>query len=1008
LAANAFRQTRFTATNNCHNRPRRSKSRQTGLAQQSPEELIVDALSKLFDTSDFPARWHCGHWTAFHGWLHIVSDLGVWSAYVAIPCVLGYFLLRRRDVPFRNVFWLFGAFILACGTTHLMEAVIFWWPAYRLAGLIKLFTAFVSWGTVLALIPATPKALAMRSPTELAREIAARKEAENALEQANAELEQRVAGRTAELAEANEALRESEQRWRSLAEALPNLVWTDRPDGTCDYLSGQWGKYTGIPEDELLGFAWLERVVHPDDRERTLDCWMTAVAGKGIYDLEYRIRRHDGEYRWFKTRGVPIRDGQGRIVKWFGTCTDIEEQKRAVEELRQSEERFRQLADSMPQIVFTARADGRVEYVNRRWHEYTGLGDIEGENWLPVLHPDDRQPCLAEAERTHRSGQPFEMEMRLREGRNGLYRWHLARSVAARDQLGRVVCWYGTATDIHDRKQAEDAARFLAEASATLAGVAEYETTLEKVTALAVPHFADWSAVDMAEADGALRRLAFVHRDPEKVRPAQELFDRYPPGQGVSGTIPGVFRSGEPVIIEDVTDEILANAARNEEHLAMLRALGLRSYICVPLVVAGEPLGVLTFATAESGRRYDRSDLAMAQDLAHRAAIAIQNARLYRELREKDRLKDEFLAMLAHELRNPLAAVRNALYVMKDPKAVEALIPQVRAIADRQVDHMARLLDDLLDVARVSRGRIELRKEPLEAAAVVHLAVEAVRPLIEARRHELTVSLPAEPVWLEADPTRLEQILNNLLNNAAKYTDPGGRIHLSVENDAGDVAFRVRDTGVGIAADMLPHIFDVFVQAEQHLDRSHGGVGIGLTLVKKLVELHGGSVAARSGGVGLGSEFVVHLPTRPPSAEPEEISSNHERTVRPPSRRVLVVDDNRDAADSLVILLRLAGQDVRVAYDGRSALAEASHFRPEVIFLDLGMPGMNGYEVARLLREEPELKGVFLVALTGWGHEDDRRRSLQAGFDHHLVKPVEGKTLDDLLANLCRPTARPA
>ncbi|HWB14298.1 MAG TPA: PAS domain S-box protein [Pirellulales bacterium] len=965
----------------------------------------MDALWKLFDTSDFPARWHCGNWTTLHGLLHIVSDLGVWSAYVAIPCVLGYFVLRRKDVPFRNLFWLFGAFILACGTTHLMEAVIFWWPAYRLAGLIKLITAFVSWATVLALVPATPKALAMRSPTELAREIAARQEAENALEQANAELERRVASRTAELAEANEALRESEQRWRRLTEALPNLVWTCRPDGTCDYLSSQWGTYTGIPENELLGSAWLERVVHPDDRERTLHCWMTAVAGKGVYDLEYRIRRHDGEYRWFKTRGVPIHDGQGRIVKWFGTCTDIEEQKRAVEELSQSEQRFRQLADSMPQIVFTARHDGRVEYANRRWYEYTGLGDIEGENWLSALHPDDRQRCLAEADRTHRLGEPFEMEMRLREGRSGLSRWHLARSVPVRDEAGRLVRWYGTATDIHDRKQAEDAARFVAEASATLARVVDYESTLEKVAALAVPHFADWSAVDMAEPDGTLRRLAFVHPDPEQVRLAQELLNRYPPDQGAPGTISAVFRSGEPVIITDVSDDMLKKTAKDEAHLALLRALGLRSYICVPLVVAGEPLGVLTFATAESGRRYAPADLAMAQDLAHRAAIAIQNARLYRELRETDRLKDEFLAMLAHELRNPLAAIRNALYVLKEPKAVKDQVPQVLAIADRQVDHMARLLDDLLDVARVSCGRIELRKEPLQAAAVVRRAVETVGQLIEARRHELTVSLPAETVWLDADPTRLEQILNNLLNNAAKYTRPGGKIHLSVESDAGDVAFRVRDTGAGIASDILPHIFDAFVQAERRIDRSHGGVGIGLTLVKKLVELHGGSVMARSGGAGQGSEFIVRLPSRPAPAEPEGGAPSQDQTPRLPSRRVLVVDDNQDAADGLAIVLGLAGQDVRTAYDGPSALAEANHFRPDVIFLDIGMPGMDGYEVARRLRADPELKGALLVALTGWGQEADRRRSFDAGFDHHLVKPVDTDVLNDLLASACRAAA---
>jgi CheY-like chemotaxis protein len=269
--------------------------------------------------------------------------------------------------------------------------------------------------------------------------------------------------------------------------------------------------------------------------------------------------------------------------------------------------------------------------------------------------------------------------------------------------------------------------------------------------------------------------------------------------------------------------------------------------------------------------------------------------------------------------------------------------------------------------------------------------------LITARRHELTVSLPAEPVWLDADPTRLEQVLNNLLNNATKYTDPGGRVHLSVERDGSDVSFRIRDTGVGIAPDTLLHIFDPFVQAERRLDRSQGGIGIGLTLVKKIAELHGGSVMACSAGVGQGSEFVVRLPTARAPGEATERPTNEAATYRPPSRRVLVVDDNRDAADGLMLLLRLAGQDARVAYDGTSALTETNQFRPDVIFLDIGMPGMDGYEVARRLRQDPESEGVFLVALTGWGQDADRQRSLDAGFDHHLVKPVNRKTLNDVL-----------
>jgi PAS domain S-box-containing protein len=375
-------------------------------------------------------------------------------------------------------------------------------------------------------------------------------------------------------------------------------------------------------------------------------------------------------------------------------------------------------------------------------------------------------------------------------------------------------------------------------------------------------------------------------------------------------------------------------------------------------------------------------------------------------LKEADRRKDEFLAMLAHELRNPLAPIRNALHILKQPGVDGAMLRQVRDMAERQVQHMARLLDDLLDVSRISRGRIELRKDAVDVAVVISRTVEAVRPLIEKRRHELIVSLPAGPLRVEADSTRLEQVLTNLLNNAAKYTDPGGHVWLTVERDGDEAVVRVRDTGLGITPDMLPRIFDLFVQAERRLDRSQGGVGIGLTLVKKLVELHGGRIEAFSAGLGRGSEFVVRLPALSDQRLGETAwTAGKDDAPELPRHRVLVVDDNRDAADSLAMLLRLAGQDVQARYDGLSALAQAQEFRPELVFLDIGMPGMDGYEVARRLRGEPQLEGVILVALTGWGQEEDRRRSAEAGFDHHLVKPVEPDAVRGLLADLRLPRA---
>jgi PAS domain S-box-containing protein len=375
-------------------------------------------------------------------------------------------------------------------------------------------------------------------------------------------------------------------------------------------------------------------------------------------------------------------------------------------------------------------------------------------------------------------------------------------------------------------------------------------------------------------------------------------------------------------------------------------------------------------------------------------------------LREADRRKDEFLAMLSHELRNPLAPLRNALHILKQPGVDEQVMGRVRDLAERQVRHMARLLDDLLDVSRISRGRIELRKEVLDLTAVVSRTVEAVRPFIEERQHELTLALPAEPLEVEADPTRLEQVLTNLLNNAAKYTEPSGHVWLTAERDASEAVVRVRDTGIGIAPEMLPKVFDLFVQGDRGLDRSQGGVGIGLTLVKKLVELHGGRVEACSAGLGRGSEFSVRLPALPGQRPDErERGSEPGEPAARPGRRILVVDDNVDAAESLAVLLRMQGHDVRVAHDGPTALAAAEAEPPDLVFLDIGMPEMNGYDVARRLRQQPGLESLVLVAMTGWGQEEDRRRSQEAGFDHHLVKPVEPSTLERLLADAKLPAS---
>ena len=371
------------------------------------------------------------------------------------------------------------------------------------------------------------------------------------------------------------------------------------------------------------------------------------------------------------------------------------------------------------------------------------------------------------------------------------------------------------------------------------------------------------------------------------------------------------------------------------------------------------------------------------------------------ELAQADRNKDEFLAMLAHELRNPLAPVRNALQILRMSNLPDGRLRWARDVMERQVDHMARLVDDLLDVARIRGGLIALRMEPVDLATVLERAVEAARPYLDARRHRLTVTPPQGPAPLRADPTRLTQVFGNLLNNAAKYTDEGGHIELTAGREGDAAVVRVKDNGAGIRPSLLPRVFDLFTQGDRSLARTEGGLGIGLTLVRSLVESHGGTVEAHSEGEGRGSEFVVRLPLAEDKADAGPAAATNATAAEArTAQRILVVDDNRDGAESLAMLLRTGGHEVRTAHDGFEALEVARAFRPHIVFLDIGLPRLDGYEVARRLRKEPGMEKGLLVALTGYGQEEDRLKAMAAGFNVHLVKPADIDALQNIVAGI--------
>ncbi|HVS02557.1 MAG TPA: ATP-binding protein [Thermoanaerobaculia bacterium] len=554
-------------------------------------------------------------------------------------------------------------------------------------------------------------------------------------------------------------------------------------------------------------------------------------------------------------------------------------------------------------------------------------------------------------------------------------------------------------TEVAERRRAEAALRLLAGASTALTTSLELEATLERVAEVAVPALADWCVVELLETeDGEDRVLvATAHREPAGASSLRALAAEMVPVGDLPGPAARVMESDAPELVADLLE--WTDHGQPGGLGRLLRVLEARSGLFVPLRARGRTLGVMTLVRTADSPAYGDEDLPLAQELARRAALALDNARLYSELQLADRRKDEFLAMLAHELRNPLAPVSTSLLLLRlrqdDPQVVERSL----GVMERQVGHIVRLVDDLLDVARITRGKIELKKERVALGDVVGQAVEGLRERFEQRRQRLEVRTTDAPLPVYGDPTRLEQILTNLLSNANKYTEAGGEVTLTLETEDGQAVVRVADSGVGMTPELAGRVFDLFMQADQALDRSQGGLGIGLTLVRQLVAMHGGEVEASSPGPGQGSTFTVRLPlaSEPPPLRPPAAGESGEEALVP-SRRILVVDDNVEGGETLAALLRQWGHQVTVAYDGRQGLSAAEILVPEVVLLDIGLPGIDGYEVARRLRRLPAARNAKVVAVTGYGRQVHGDRLDEAGFDHLLVKPVRPGELRQVLA----------
>ena len=638
---------------------------------------------------------------------------------------------------------------------------------------------------------------------------------------------------------------------------------------------------------------------------------------------------------------------------------DIIDRRRVEEALRESEQRFRALFELGPVAVYSCDASGVIREFNHRAVELWGREPKPGDTderfcgSFKMVRPDGsvmahaQCPMAEVLSGTIPEAHDAEVLIERPDGSRITVIVNIRPLKNERGEItGALNCFY----DITERKQAEE---LLRKSEQRLASLIESSN----------------DAIISKSLDGIIQSWNSA---------AERLFG-YTPDQAVGRHISLI---------------IPADRAEEEERIIARQRAGERieHFDTVRVRSDGKPIEVsLTISPIKdaTGRVVGASKIA--RDIT-------DQKRMHAELREADRRKNEFLAMLAHELRNPLAPIHNAVQILRRQGADAQAVSSASEMMERQVGQLVRLVDDLLDVSRISQGKIELRKGRIELASAVNHAVEAGRSLVQCMEHELTVTLHRTPIFLYADPTRLAQVVGNLLNNACKFTDKGGRIWLTVEQEGEQAVIRVRDSGIGITAEQRPRIFDLFVQVDTSLERSVSGLGIGLSLVKNLVEMHGGTVEVHSAGVGQGSEFVVRLPIMVETPKPMPPEPTASRPKPTPGRRILVVDDNRDSAMSLAMLLKLTGHETQTAFDGLEAVETAATFKPDLILMDIGLPNLNGYEACRRIREQAWGKNMLLVALTGWGQEDDRQKSKEVGFNTHMVKPVELPALMILLA----------
>ena len=781
-----------------------------------------------------------------------------------------------------------------------------------------------------------------------------------------------------ERARANRQLHASERLRRMALDATGLGVWSVNPD---DNMLDTDERFRMIFQGsaDAMTFEGAVQAIHVEDTPRILAAFNAAIrlVDPVPYAEEYRVIWPDGSEHWVLAfgRGHVLSGAQGMYLQSFdGTVQDITERKRLQKQTLEEQERARLLFEAMGEGAFIIEmmldAAGRpLDYlflhVNPAFERQSGLKDAVGKSALELV-PNLDQHWIDFYGRVALTGQSEKIQQQ-GEAMDGRW-WDVSAYRLGGPGSLKVA---GLFTDITERKKS-DAVKAAADGQVRLA-----YGLLRAV--------ADGSS-DAIAALGTDLRFTFINDSYRK-----HFFELF----------------GVHVVIGNRLDESMAHVPADKALVVELWQRALKGERFIADVEFGDPKqdrrswNICLYPLKDADGRV----IGAAQngvDVTERNHVIAERERLLIELQQQDQRKDEFLAMLSHELRNPLAPISNAVQLLRLQAGGDEKQLNASAIIDRQVGQLKHLVDDLLEVSRITTGRIQLRCDKVTLNAIIGSAMETIQPLMERRQHEVTVHTPGQPIWLDADAARLEQVLVNLLGNAAKYSDPGCRIAVTAAQEGPYAVLRVRDTGFGIAPDLLPRVFDLFTQAERSLARSEGGLGIGLALVKRLVELHGGRVEASS-TQGCGSEFVVRLPAATAGVPGHRPSGSGVMPADNPApgtkQRVLVVDDNIDAAESLTELLQLCGFDVRAAHDGLTALATAAEWRPGVVLLDIGLPEMDGYEVARLIRTQPALKDIVLVALTGYGQASDIERSTAAGFDHHLTKPADFDKIQGILTS---------